>query len=207
MTLTLLGGCASASPPPLGDIAIETVTPPGASLSSLPLTHCDERVPGYMADGYSDLAVGEVWAWYDQRFGGVNAEASDRLSAQRGERVTVYDDLTVRVTSVEDGRTWIRVTTFDTVAHNCPPTNGWQTWDLSNAWSFIDACDKPVIEFWDVQYVQAESSSPPPDWTKITFESGRAIAHGTSDPSTIYAKQAAQDEWHAYLDDAVCFLD
>ncbi len=125
-------------PPPLGDIAVEDVTPPDTVLSLRPQTYCSEAVAGF-------------WAT-DDRFGPLHEEATVRLNGEAGlnGRHRVYEDIEV-FTRKESGGTFVWVQTYETTSHYCIRRSH-DSWDLENAATFTDACDTLVIEFWGEQY-------------------------------------------------------
>jgi hypothetical protein len=194
-------------PPPLGDIALESVTPPDTVLSLHPQAYCSESVPGFWATGRSGRSEAEVRAWFDDRFGPVREEATVRLNRQGdlNGRHRVYDDIEV-FTRNESGGTFVWVQTYETTSHFCIRRSH-DPWDLENAATFMDACDKLVIEFWGVQYGAGVVESPPADWPVMMFDAGQLIAHGIEDPSVIYAKTSADDDWVRYDRGEACFLD
>lgn len=86
-------------PPPLGDLTLAEVTPPGTTMSMTPQPRCDEAVPGFWATGTSPNSLEETRAWYEGRFGQVNEEVTARVNDQRlpDAEHTVYDDLRVSI--------------------------------------------------------------------------------------------------------------
>lgn len=194
-------------PPPLGDIALEDVTPPGTVLTLRPQVYCNEAVPGFWAVGRSERPVAEVRAWFDEGFGPVHEEATVRLNGERGPdgRHRVYADIEV-FTRREAGETFLWVQTYETTSHYCIRRSH-DAWDLENAATFTDICDKLVIDFWGVLYGAGGAESPPTEWSVMAFDGGQSIAHGIDDPSVIYAKTTEDDRWIRYDRGEACFLD
>lgn len=194
-------------PPPLGDIALEDVTPPDAVLSLRPQAYCNEAVAGFWATGSSERPEAEVRAWFDDRFGPVHEEATVRLNGQAGlnGRHRVYGDIEV-FTRREAGGTFVWVQTYETTSHYCIRRSH-TPWDLENAAVFTDACDKLVIEFWGVMYGAGSTESPPTDWPVTAFDAGQSVAHSIENPSVIYAKTTEDDDWIRYDRGEACFLD
>lgn len=194
-------------PPPLGDITLADVTPPDAVLSLRPQAYCSEAVPGFWAVGRSERPVMEVRAWFDDRFGPMHEEATARLNGERGPngRHRVYADIEV-FTRNESGETFMWVQTYETTSHYCIRRSH-NAWDLENAATFTDACDKLVIDFWGVNYGADGAEPPPADWPVMAFDGGQSIAHGIDYPSVIYAKRAENDQWTRYDRGDACFLD
>jgi len=190
--------------PPLGDITLEEVTPPFGELTVRPQKYCSESAPGFWATGTSSLSVPETLAWFEDTFGPVNEEVTLRINGGQDSR-RVFDDIEV-FARVEAGGTYLWVQTYDTVSHDCLPWAHMQ-WDLRNASTFIDACDKLVIYFWGVEYGAGRASSPPADWAVIDFDGGQAIAHSIENPNIIYASDDDEREWTRYRRDTACYSD
>lgn len=191
--------------PPVGDISLQSVTPPGSELSIHSQRYCDKAVAGFWATGSSTLAAADVQEWFDARFGKVHEEATVRLNQRSGPGWSVYEDATTLVS--DDGAgTSIWVMTYDTAGHHCLKDDH-DPWDLENAAAFLDACDRLIIEFWGVEYGEPHAADPPADWATIAFAGGRALAHSIDNPSIIYARVGPNGEWSRYTAGSGCFLD
>lgn len=191
-------------PPDPGAISIEDITPPSTEwVRAEPEPWCDKAVPGLFAFGNSALSEPQLWEWYDTQFGPVITEPTARKN--QSEHMTgsyrVYDDVSVWVRGSE-----VMVHTYDTVSHDCL-SQAADPWDLQNAYSYEGLCAETNLVFWGDSYGKAQPEEPPTDWTVLTFDRGRRVAHGISDVSIVYAKEHDEDPWHRYDFGTECGID
>ena len=195
-----------SGPPPIGDIPLAAVTPPGTELDIYRWDTCHPDVPGYWAAGESTVSPAELDEWFSSRFGAINEEATLRRN-QTGQigAFVVYDDITTWIAS-PGATTSLSVWTYETVGHECMYRYS-DIWDLQNARAYTDACDRLAIDFWGVDYGAGDPSDPPDHWSVLTFPAGQEIAHGSDRPTVIYARTAPDESWMEYERGAVCEID
>lgn len=192
-------------PHPRGEVPVESVTPPGSDLHISGSRYCHNDFPGYTARGAAPMSPDDARKWFTDRFG-PNDSAVAARNAVGTRNALEFDQVAVSLIALDDGTTWVRVSTYQTVGHECPH-DGDEIWpgEPVEVWSRPGLCGDELIHFRGEDYETSRDPErePPEGWERAAYANGRQIAYSNDRVGRIFATDT-DGIWRRYRTRDVC---